>query len=128
MDENFKTEFNSIREKLQRTLETNKLKGGMYQSIKGMYYVVKAKERVGDKVTVIFMCQGLTQGEVCCPLLFASFIDELAFDIINGGKQDAQLPSDIIEICILSLAGNVVLISDTVSSLQKQTKCKKCII
>ena len=48
-----------------------------------MYEDVKAKIRSGAKFTDYIKCtQGVKQGDVCSPLLFSLFINELALEII----------------------------------------------
>ena len=56
----------------------------MYQTILSMYNVVKSKVRAGNDLTESFMCpRGLKQGEICCPVLFSLFINELANEIMQ---------------------------------------------
>ena len=90
----------------------------MYQC---MYNVVKSKVRAGNDLTESFMCpRGLKQGEICSPVLFSLFIDELAYEIMQWGKHGIQLIPDIVEIFILLFADDVILVSDAVCGLQNQ--------
>ena len=64
--------------------------------------------------------RGLEQGEICSPVLFSLFIDELANEIMQRGKHGIQLIPDLVEIFILLFADDVILVSDTVCGLQNQ--------
>ena len=67
-----------------------------------MYDVVKARVRDGASLTESIHClRGVKQGDVCSPILFSLFINELALDIIKGGKHGAILTSTLVEIFIL---------------------------
>ena len=61
--------------KLWNILHKNELSGKIINALNSMYEVVKSKARAGGDLTEVFMChQGLTQGEVCSPvLLFVCF-------------------------------------------------------
>ena len=75
----------------------------------------------GGELTDVFLCpRGLKQGEVCSPVLFSLFINELTKDIIESGKHGIQLAPDLIELLILLFADDVVLLSDSVFGLQTQ--------
>ena len=75
----------------------------------------------GWGLTDVFLCpRGLKQGEVCPPVLFSLFINELTKDIIESGKHYIQLAPDLIELLILLFADDVVLFSDSVFGLQTQ--------
>ena len=83
--------------------------------------VVKIKVRAGNDLTKSFMCpRGLKQGEICSPVLFSLFIDELANEIMQRGKHGIQLIPDLVEMFILLFADDVILVSDTVCGLQNQ--------
>ena len=81
----FRKAFDSvIRSKLLAILKKKSLKGKMYRTIVSMYNVVKSKVRAGNDLTESFVCPGgLKQGEICSPVLFSLFIDELANEIIQ---------------------------------------------
>ena len=77
-----------------------------------MYDVVKARMRDGASLTESIHClRGLKQGDFCCPLLllfvclfvclFVLFTNELALDIITGGKHGTILTLTLVEIFIL---------------------------
>ena len=93
----------------------------MYNAITSMYHVVKARVRAGGELSDAFMCPlGLKQGEVCSPVLFSLFINELASEIINKGKHGVQLIPDLLELLILMFADDVILLSDSITGLQNQ--------
>ena len=67
------------------------------------------------------MCPiGLKQGEVCSPVLFSLFINELARETDQQGMHGIQLIPDLIEIFILLFADDIILMSDSVCGLQNQ--------
>ena len=93
----------------------------MYQAVVSMYNVVKSKVRAGNDLTESFLCpRGLKQGELCSPVLFTLFINELANEIMQRGRHGIQLIPDLIENFILLFADDVILVSDTVCGLQNQ--------
>ena len=97
------------------------VKGKMYQAIVCMYKVVKAKVRSGSDLTDSFMCpRGLKQGDICSPILFSMFIDELANEIMKRGRHGIQLTPYLVQIFILMFADDVILASYTVCGLQNQ--------
>ena len=52
-----------------------------------MYKVVKAKVRSGSDFTDSSMCpRGLKHGDICSPILFSMFTDELATEIMEHGS------------------------------------------
>ena len=86
-----------------------------------MYAIVKARVRAGGELSDVFLCpRGLKQGEVCWPVLFPLFINELIKDIIENGKHGIQLSPDLVELLILLFADDVILFSDSVIELQNQ--------
>jgi len=94
--------------------------GKMFRAITSMYNAVKAKVRAGGDLTESFMCpSGLKQGEVCSPVLFSLFINELAREIVQRGRQGIQLIPDLTEIFILLFADDLFM-SDSVCGLQNQ--------
>jgi hypothetical protein len=118
----FRKAFDSVvRTKLWAVLRKNGINGKMYRAITSIYDIVKAKVRSGGELTNSFMCPlGLKQGEVCSPVLFSLFINELARDIISNGRHGIQLIPEFVEILILMFADDVILMSDTVCGLQNQ--------
>ena len=62
----------------------------------------------------------MKQGDVCSPILFSLFINELVLDIIKGGKHGAILTSTLVEIFILLFADDIILLSETAVGLQNQ--------
>ena len=86
-----------------------------------MYENVKAIIRCGTKFTYYIKCtRGLKQGDVCSPVLFSLFINDLALDIINNGRHGVSLSSDFVQLVILLFADDMILISETVIGLQTQ--------
>ena len=86
-----------------------------------MYDVVKARVRDGASLTASIHClRGVKQGDVCSPILFPLFINELALDIINNGKHGAILSSTIVKMFILLFADDIILLSETAIGLHNQ--------
>ena len=56
----------------------------------------------------------------CSPILFSLFINELALDIIKGGKHGAILTSTLVEVFILLFVDDILLLSETAVGLQTQ--------
>ena len=98
--------------------------GKMFKCIMSMYECVRAKVRSGGKLTNYIQCTaGVKQGDVCSPLLFSLFINELTNEVIRHGKHGVQFTNDVMELLILLLADDVVLMSETVIGLQTQLNC-----
>ena len=118
----FEKAFDSISRKLLwPILIKNGIKGKLYQCVKSMYSAVKARVRCGVNFTEYINCtQGVKQGDVCSPVLFSLFINELALEIINCGRHGATLSYDFIELFILLFADDIVLLSETIVGLQTQ--------
>ena len=114
------------RTKLWTVPHRNGFRGKIAIALQSRYAIVKARVRAGvgvggGELTDVFLCpRGLKQGEVCSPLLFSLFINELTKDIIESGKHGIQLAPDLIELLILLFADDVVLLSDSVFGLQTQ--------
>ena len=86
-----------------------------------MYSNVKARVRCGDKLTDYVNCTaGVKQGDVCSPILFSLFINELALQMIDKGRHGSCFMVDAFELFILLLADDVILMSETVVGLQTQ--------
>ena len=86
-----------------------------------MYENVKARIRRGAKFTDYINCtRGVKQRDVCSPVLFSLFINELALDIINDGRHGVSLSSDFVQLVILLFADDMILLSETVIGLQTQ--------
>ena len=86
-----------------------------------MYNNVKARVRCGAKLTEYVNCTaGVKQGDVCSPILFCLFINELALEVINKGRHGVGFMFDAFELFILLLADDVILVSETVVGLQTQ--------
>ena len=96
------------------------VKGKLFNSIRRMYTNVKARIRINNgKYTDNVNCTlGVKQGDICSPVLFSLYINELAIDIIKNGRHGAIL--DAYEIFALLLADDIVLCAETVVGLQNQ--------
>ena len=58
--------------------------------MRGMYNTVLARVRSVNRLSDFIECnRGVKQGDVCSPVLFSLFINELALDIIREGKHGA---------------------------------------
>ena len=75
------------------------MNGTMFRAVTSVYNAVKAKVRAGGGLP-----SGLNQGEVCSPVLFSLFINELDREIVQRGRHGIQLIPDVIEIFILLFA------------------------
>ena len=118
----FEKAFDSISRKLLwPILLKNGIKGRLYKCVRSMYENVKARIRCGAKFTDYIKCtRGVKQGDVCSPVLFSLFINDLALDIINNGRHGVSLSSDFVQLVILLFADDMILISETVIGLQTQ--------
>ena len=118
----FQKAFDSVSRKLLwPILSKNKIHGKLLNCVKSMYSEVKAKVRAGANLTDVINCtEGVKQGDVCSPLLFSLFINELALEIIEKGRHGIKLSPDILELFILLFADDIVLLSETVVGLQNQ--------
>ena len=71
--------------------------------------LLRARAKSGNGLTESFLCpRGLKQGEICSPVLFSLFINELANEIMQRGRHGIQLIPDLIEIFILLFADDVI--------------------
>ena len=76
----------------------NGIKGKLFRCIKSMYSNVKSRVRCGDKLTDYVNCTaGVKQGDVCSPILFSLFINELALQVIDKGRHGACFMIDAFE-------------------------------
>ena len=118
----FEKAFDSINRKLLWPILLKcGVKGKLYHCIKTMYADVKAKVRSGAKFTECINCtQGVKQGDVCSPILFSLFINELALEIIENGRHGVTINLDLIELFILLFADDIVLLAVTIVGLQSQ--------
>ena len=83
-----------------------------------MYNVVKAQVWAGSNLTEAFM--GPRGKGIYAAILFSLFINELANETIQYGRQSIQLTPDLSEIFILLFADEVILAAYTVCGLQIQ--------
>ena len=118
----FEKAFDSISRKLLwPILLKNGIRGKLFRCIRSMYADVKAKVRNGAVFSDIINCtQGVKQGDVCSPVLFSLFVNELALEIIQNGRHGVTMNSGLIELFILLFADDIVLLSETIVGLQNQ--------
>ena len=115
--------FDTInRNLLWPVLLKNGIKGKLFRCVRSMYVSVKARIRCGGaRLTDYVNCSlGVKQGDICSPVLFSLFINELALEVIRNGRQGVTFSLDAFELFILLLADDVVLLSETVIGLQTQ--------
>ena len=74
----------------------------------------------GNFTEYINCTRDVKQGDVCSPVLFSLFINELALEIIQNGKHGATFGNDFIELFILLFADDIILLSETIIGLQTQ--------
>ena len=101
-------------------LTKNGINGKLLKCIRKMYDVVKARVRASDNsLTEHIECTlGVKQGDICSPVLFSLYINELAMEITNSGRHGVML--DTYELLALLLADDIILCSETVVGLQCQ--------
>ena len=91
-----------------------------------MYSNVKARVRCGDKRTEYVDCTaGVKQGDVCSPILFSLFINELTLQVTEKGRHVACFMVDAFELFISLLADEVICMSESVVGLQTQSNSLK---
>ena len=99
----------------------NGIKGRLYKFVRSMYENVKARIRCSAKFTDYINCtRCVKQGDVCRPVLFSVFINELALDITNNGRHGVSLSSDFVQLVILLSGDDTILLSETVTGLHTQ--------
>ena len=118
----FEKAFDSVnRSILWSILLKNGIKGKLLRCIMSMYNNVKARIRCRGSLTDYINCtSGVKQGDVCSPILFSLFINELTKEVIANGRHGAQFTTDILQLFILLLADDIALMSETVIGLQIQ--------
>jgi hypothetical protein len=118
----FEKAFDSInRSILWPILLKNGVSGKLFTCIKGMYESVKARVRCGGALTECINCTtGVKQGDVCSPILFSLFINEVTKEVIENGRHGGTFINDALELFILLLADDIALISETIVGLQTQ--------
>ena len=97
----FEKAFDSIsRNLIWPILRKNGIRGKMLKCVRSMYNVVKAKVRSGAKLSDlgIHCTKGVKQGDVCSPILFSLFVNELALDIIDPGTDSINWKLDFLPI------------------------------
>ena len=111
----FEKAFDSISRKLLwPILLKNGIKGRLYKCVRSMYENVKARIRCVATFTDYINCtRGVKQGDVCSPVLFSLFTNELALDIIYNGRHGVSLSNDFVQLVILLFADDMILLSET---------------
>ena len=62
----------------------NGIRGKLYRCIKSMYNGGKVRVRCGSKLTDYIKCTVVVkQGDVCSPVLFSLFINEMTLEVIK---------------------------------------------
>ena len=99
----FEKAFDSISRKLLwPILQKQGIRGKLLRCAKSMHDV-KARVRDGVSLTESIHCiRGVKQGDLCSPILFSLFINELALNIIDDGKHGAVLTSTLIDILLFA--------------------------
>ena len=118
----FEKAFDSVNRSIMwPILLKNGIKGKLFRCIIIMYNNVKARIRCRGNLTDYINCtSGVKQGDVCSPILFSLFINELTTEVVANGRHGARFTTDILQIFILLLADDVALMSETVVGLQNQ--------
>ena len=117
----FKKCFDTInRNILWPILKKNGIKGKLFNCIRSMYEKVLARVRSRqDILTEQINCTlGVKQGDICSPILFSLYINELAIELIENGRHGVFF--DAYELFVLLLADDIILCSETVVGLQNQ--------
>ena len=85
--------FDSISRKLLWPIFVkNEMKVKLHNCIRGMSEKVKTRVGSGTDLTDYIACSlGVKQGDVCSPELFSLFVNEIALEIIDFGKDGATL-------------------------------------
>ena len=101
-------------------LTKNGIYGKLSKCIRSMYESVKARVRASDNsLTEHINCTlGVKQGDICSPVLFSLYINELAIEITRNGRHGVSL--ETYELLALLLADDIILCSETVVGLQTQ--------
>ena len=101
-------------------LTKNGIQGKLLKCVKSMYESVKARVRASDNsLTEHINCTlGVKQGDICSPILFSLYINELAIEITRNGRHGVSL--ETYELLALLLADDIILCSETVIGLQTQ--------
>ena len=118
----FEKAFDSVdRPILYDILHKNGVTGTLFTAIQAIYNNVKACVKSPDGISDEFICQvGLRQGCSLSPILFSLFINEMHNEFKSSNVRGIQLFPDLTEIFLFMFADDIVLISDTVTGLQKQ--------
>ena len=118
----FEKAFDSInRTILWPILFKNGVRGKLLKCVISMYECVKSRVRCGGKLSDYIICtNGVKQGDVCSPVIFSLFINEITSEVVNNGKHGASFVGEMLELFILLLADDIVLLSETIIGLQTQ--------
>ena len=93
----------------------------MFNTLRTMYSSVLSCVRCNPRNTDYLNCmQGLKQGCLVSPVLFSFLINEVASEILLGGKHGIQLLPRETELFLLMSADGIALLSSTPVGLQNQ--------
>ena len=116
----YKKAFDSIyRNGLWYKLYRLGVNGKLLRIVRDMYSKVKARVKHCNTYSEMFECAiGLKQGEVMSPILFSLFLEDLELFLQNDGN--AGISIDEICLILMLFADDMVIISQSVSDLQKR--------
>ena len=82
----------------------------MYRAIQVCKMLLKQEfVQVGTLQRLSCAPLGLEQGDICSPVLFSLFFNELVNEIMQNGKHGITLSPELIQILIMLFADSVVL-------------------
>ena len=118
----FKKAFDTVnRNVLWECMKEEGISTKMIKMIKGIYSIVTATVRFGNKFSEDIDCPlGVKQGCLLSPLLFSILINKVARKIAEKGRAGYQFVTGGKEIFSLLFADDIVLVSLTPSGLQNQ--------
>ena len=118
----FKKTFDLVdRSCLWAVLRKNSTRGKYTEQHKACTMLLKQEfVQVGTLQRLSCAPLGLEQGDICSPVLFSLFFNELVNEIMQNGKHGITLSPELIQILIMLFADDEVLLSYTVIGPQRQ--------